>query len=312
MHPRKAATVAALFALFATLAAALVGYGATQRSLVLEGHRLYSAEAVRVIAAPDELVAAVTATGLDARVFRTLTDDGTVRAMREFGTAPDRLPRHTGRDFHPDERAGLTRAAMVGPDADVPRGENLDLLGHRYPVVAALGLTATGLVENDVVLTGPGLITGATIESLVADGPGIGDALRLVFDPAAVAPVGGNSSGRTNVDHVSAIMLGFGWTLCALGGILTGVLAASFAAGQIRVRFRVGRTRGRLLLGATLARVPGPLLIAAAVLAVTAMVAGPMVSVAEAGRAVAVLLALMIAGFAATTAVLLGGRRAWT
>lgn len=114
MSPLRLVTIALLVSLFSTMGGVLGTYNQIQTALSLEGNNLYSSQSVDVDEKPSTIRDALEKAGANARVFRDLTNDGTVRAVMEFGR-PSPLPLHSGRQLG----SGGDRGALVGADVRV-------------------------------------------------------------------------------------------------------------------------------------------------------------------------------------------------
>lgn len=245
MNAQKLLMVALLMTIFSILSISLGTYSLIQKAMSLEGNDLYSNRSVAVDETGPNLRSALKTAHADARVFSDLTDDGSIRAVMETGT-PDSIPLHAGRQFKDSD----ARAALVGADVEVANESgqvSYIFAGTSYPVVGYLGLSDNSLISNVVLLKGAPILEADSTVRMIVDGPTVEKRLspQITYHPIAAA--NGGTDRRTNIDYVSPILLRFGWTLTALGGIATGLLAASHQRRYARIRFQVGRVRHAVL-----------------------------------------------------------------
>lgn len=266
MTPLRLTTIALLVSLISTMGGMLGTYNQIQIALSLEGNNLYSGQSVDVDEKPSTIHDALEKAGANARVYldltndRDATNDGTIRAVMEFGR-PSPVPLHSGRQLG----SSSDRGALVGADVRVTaeKGRKSYVFeGVSYPVVGYLGLHAESLLSHAVLLKGAELFDDDGKARMVVDGPDMADVLGgLSVTPATHD---GGTDRRTNIDFVSPVLLGFGWALTVVGSVVTGLLAASYGRRLCAVRCQLGHQRvrilaastARLLLGAT-----GPLLL---------------------------------------------------
>lgn len=260
MTPLRLVTIALLVSLFSTMGGVLGTYNQIQIALSLEGNNLYSSQSVDVDEKPSTIRDALEEAGGNARVFRDLTNDGTVRAVMEFGRKSP-LPLHSGRQLG----SGGDRGALVGADVRVTteKGRKSYVFeGVSYPVVGRLGLHAKSLLSRAVLLKGAGLFDGDGKARMVVDGPDVADILQGYSVTPATHD--GGTDRRTNIDFVSPVLLGFGGALTVIGSVITGLLAAAYGRRLCAVRFQLGHQRTRILASSTarpLLGAAGPLLL---------------------------------------------------
>ena len=245
MSLRAVVTVGGFVLLLTVLASALRVYEVRQQAVVLEGNRLYGSESFLVSGVASTVLAAVSPSSADVRVFTDLTPDGRVRAVVSSEGAAFSIPLHAGRTFSGDGSA----EALVGADLPVVSRDGrsyVTFAGREYEVVGLLGLRAESLLSTDVLVDDPALFSDAADEPLVVDGRGAREAYVDVLGDRGLTANPPGTSHRTDVDVVSRLLLTLGGSVVLAGLAFAGVLASSSAVRYARVARVLGLSRARV------------------------------------------------------------------
>jgi len=246
LNAQKTIRVAILFLLFTVLSASLNIYSEIQQGITLEGNRLHSAHALLITDSSDQVLSSLTTENVNARVYRSLSPDGRIRAILELGNNSTFLPIHDGRQFSAND----VQAAMVGSDVPVQtvEGESFyEYQGTQYLVVATLGFGERSLLSEDVLIRDRALFSPGVLETVVVDGAEAESQIMREFGEDAYAQLASATGRRTNIDYVSPILLGFGWSLVSLGCVIAALLMARYTRPLDTVRHQLGHTRWWIL-----------------------------------------------------------------
>jgi hypothetical protein len=238
----QALVVTALLLLATSVSALLAVFAARTTLVAAEGDDLRTADSIVVSATLRELTAAAEA-GRFADGTRVFVDvEPGVRAVALLaGGWPD-VPLHAGRPLSGSEGEALVGSGRVDSPADDPSGVRVG--GRHYSVVGVLGLRATSLLSDDVVVADRTRFT-AEVERLRIDGPDVGRRYVAAFPDRTIERVASSTNRRTNVDVVSPLLLVFGAATAASVALVAGVSGARWERRRSEVLLLTGIARSR-------------------------------------------------------------------
>ena len=229
------------FSALTFLALATSSFESSQKELTLEGNRLLHTEAIHVTGTCEGLVNAFRAAGLDVSVYKEL--DSSTRAV-EPGTGAT-YPVYSGRAVEVGEQ-GVALAGSSVPVVSSRDREFVSTRGREYPVVGRLGRHRESLVEGEALIFDHSLFSESP-EPLVLDGPDVAEHYAALFPGAPYEVLDSSTDRRTNVDHISPIILTLSWAMLVGTTVAIGLLSASFARRPSRVGLLVGLPRSKVL-----------------------------------------------------------------
>lgn len=243
-------TGTALSGLVILLSAVLGVYADVRSATSLEAAGLLSPDAVVLEGRVGDVVGRLEAARIDARVLVEV-DGPKVRAVVDVGR-PAPLPVGTGRTFRADDG----RVALAGVDAPTTvdaSGTWYSVGERRYRVVGTLGLRASSLLADDVVLHDPELLEDDAVVTLIVDGRGAAEALGGDGTTEIAAASRARADARTTADLVSPLVLGLGRTLSLVGAVCAGVAAARSRRVLDTVRRVLGHRRRSIVVAGAVA-----------------------------------------------------------
>ncbi|WP_146008990.1 hypothetical protein [Zhihengliuella halotolerans] len=295
MNTRNGLVTGSLLVLFMLLGSALAVYSVKQEAITLEGNKLYSTESIQVSGDAEQVAANARELGPEARVYVQLPGNARVRNLLIEDTSGLSLPLYEGRVF----ASGEHDKAIVGSEIPlVERGgtEYFEYDGESYEVIGRLGTNEESLLSADVLISDPDRTSGGRGD-VVVDLPDAHARYVDAFGVDGVASIDGSTNKRTNIDYVSPILLGLGFTIVAVGAAMTGLLAAALLRRRHEVLHLLGHRRAKTAAWSA-AQVVGVAVGAGLPAALIAALArDPLVSVGNVLRIEAALAAIVVVVF---------------
>ncbi|RZU62925.1 hypothetical protein EV380_2530 [Zhihengliuella halotolerans] len=243
MNNRNGLVTGSLLVLFMLLGSALTVYSVKQEAITLEGNKLYSTESIQVSGDAERIAANAHELAPEARVYVHLPGNARVRNLLIEDASGLSLPLYEGRVF----ASGEHDKAIVGSEIPVvERGgvEYFEYDGESYEVTGRLGTNEESLLSADVLISDPDRTSGG-LGDVVVDLPDAHARYVDAFGADGVASIDGSTNKRTNIDYVSPILLGLGFTIVTIGAAMTGLLAATLLRRRHEVLHLLGHRRAR-------------------------------------------------------------------
>lgn len=226
-----------------------------------EGSRGYTPRALSVQAAPDEVMRALSASGLDAHAY---VEDGPGHRILALAPGADlSLPLHGGQ-----VREGAGPQALIGSQVGaaeplegvgaaqgaasaqvVDDGRAVIVEGRRYPVTAVLGSRERSLLQYETLIIDNQRFAASHAAVVVVDGPQARELVEEHLAGARWQPQDQGVARRLSLDTFSPVLLPLG----GLAGALSLWAALGLVVAWRRQEARVSIILGRTALAAHLA-----------------------------------------------------------
>lgn len=230
--------------LVTTLSLLLFSYESRHQSLLLEGNKLYSAEAAFVDADSGSVLDALHKLGLDARAFSLSAHYGNVRIVAAHDYEQIPFPVHQGIGLSNSER----KEALVG--ADVPteciNGKDYIVLnGISYEVVGLLGTKPNSVLQEEILIKDDELFRYMEASAIVLDGKDAATSYLTLMPGASIEAFGFGIDKRTSIDSISPLLFAAGFVLSIAGFICAGLFYGQQKVNEIRILSLIGFARMR-------------------------------------------------------------------